>query len=154
MNLKARDRTVANALQVSRLVPASPERVFRAWTEPAEMKNWWGPKGVNCASATVDLRVGGQYRIANEFPDGSVIWISGLYEFIDRPHLLIYTWNVENKSPCAERVKVHFEAHELGTRVTITHEKIATKALTEQHQQGWTGCLDGLIAHLAEPDMN
>lgn len=113
------------------------------------MKKWWGPTGVTCLSAEVDLRVGGQFRIANGFPDGSVIWISGNFELIERPHLLIYTWIVENESPTTERVEIHFEHHELGTNITITHERIVTKALSEQHQQGWIGCMDGLVKYLA-----
>jgi uncharacterized protein YndB with AHSA1/START domain len=113
------------------------------------MTKWWGPKGVTCLSAEVDLRVGGNYRIANELPDGSVIWISGQFEQIERPHLLIYTWVVENESPATERVKVEFEQHEHGTNVTITHEQIPNKVLSEQHQHGWTGCMDGLVEYIA-----
>ena len=139
----------SESLRVRRFVPASSDRVFTAWTEPDEMEKWWGPKGVSCLSAEVDLRVGGQYRLANELPDGSVLWISGNFEVIERPHLLIYTWVVENENPTEERVKVQFEQHDVGTHVTITHERIATKDLSEQHRQGWIGCMDGLVEYLA-----
>jgi uncharacterized protein YndB with AHSA1/START domain len=101
--------------------------------------------GVSCVSAEVDLQVGGRYRIGNKLPDGSVLWIAGNFEAIESPQLLIYTWIVENESPTMERVKVQFEQRELGTDVVITHERIATKALSEQHQRGWVGCLDGLF---------
>jgi uncharacterized protein YndB with AHSA1/START domain len=132
-------------LRLQRFIPASPERVFRAWTDPDEIKLWWGPVGVRCVCAEVDLRVGGRYRIGNELPDGSVLWIAGNFEVIESPQLLVYTWIVENECPSMERVKVQFEQHDPGTDVLITHERIATKALSEQHQQGWVGCLDSLF---------
>ena len=140
----------SESLRIRRFVPASPDRVFRAWTEPDEIKKWWGPKGVRCLSAEFDLRVGGQYRIENGLSDGSVLWISGNFEVIEGPHLLIYTWVVENESPTTERVVVQFEQHDLGTNVTVTHERIATTTSSEQHQRGWIECIDGLVDFLAE----
>jgi uncharacterized protein YndB with AHSA1/START domain len=142
--------TGTETLRVQRIVPASPERVFRAWTTADEMRKWWGPKGVRCASVEIDLRVNGHYRIANELPDGSILWISGTYEAIERPHRLVYSWTVENKSPQTERVEVNFELCDLGTEITITHERIPEATLREQHRQGWEGCLDGLANYLDE----
>lgn len=137
-------------LCVRRFIPASPARIFRAWTNPDEMKKWWGPAGVHCAEVEIDLTVNGRYRIANELPDRSVLWISGTFELIEPPHRLIYSWTIENKSPETERVEVNFEQRDLGTEVTITHQRIASKALREQHQQGWEGCLHGLVEYLDE----
>jgi uncharacterized protein YndB with AHSA1/START domain len=64
-------------LVVRRTIRATPERLFEAWTEPAQLRRWWGPQDVECLDAQVDLRVGGQYRIANRFPDGRIVWIAG-----------------------------------------------------------------------------
>jgi uncharacterized protein YndB with AHSA1/START domain len=137
-------------LRMRKVIPASPERVFRAWTDPDELKQWWGPKGVRCTSAEIDLEVGGKYRIANELPDGAILWISGIFEVIEKPNLLTFTWVVENGAPNVERVSVQFEPHELGTQVTLTHELISTAALRDQHQNGWIGCLDGLHDYSSE----
>lgn len=136
------------SLHIRRLIPASPERVFSAWTDPDELQKWWGPAEVRCLSADVDLRVGGRYRIANELPDGAVLWIVGEFEAIERPQLLIYTWTVETESPTMERVTVQFEKHEQGTEVILKHELIPTTNLRDQHQQGWIGCMDGLVEYL------
>lgn len=141
--------TGAQHLHLRRLVPASPERVFDAWTNPDELKQWWGPKDVRCVSAEVELREGGLYRIANELPDGSVLWIAGEFKRIDKPNLLVYTWavstaNPSSENPHCEQVSVHFEAHEQGTEIVLTHERIQSTALRDQHERGWIGCLDGL----------
>ena len=130
-------------LIVQRTIRAPPARLFDAWTQPAQLRSWWGPAGIECSAAEVDLRVGGRYRLGNRFPDGSVLWISGEFTRIDRPHLLAYTWQVGAEAP-VEQVTVRFEAHADGTQVIITHERIPNAALRDRHQQGWAGCLDGL----------
>jgi uncharacterized protein YndB with AHSA1/START domain len=91
---KHTDPTVSRmelTLVVRRTIGASPERVFDAWTKPERLRLWWGPRDVTCTAAEVDLRVGGRYRIANQFPDGRVVWISGQFECIEPPRLLVYS---------------------------------------------------------------
>jgi uncharacterized protein YndB with AHSA1/START domain len=90
----------------------------------------------------VDLRVGGQYRIANQLPDGAVLWLCGEFETVDPPDRLVYTWCMGDAPP--ERVTVTFEEAGPATQVVIRHERIATVALRDGHATGWNGCLDGL----------
>ncbi len=135
-------------LIVRKTIRATPERLFAAWTTAEQLKQWWGPKGVSCSSAEVDLRVGGRYRLANETPEGTV-WISGEFEVITRPEELVYTWNIEPASAPPERVTVRFEAKDEQTEVVVIHERIASEAARVQHQHGWQGCLDGLEELLA-----
>ncbi|HMH29317.1 MAG TPA: SRPBCC domain-containing protein [Steroidobacteraceae bacterium] len=135
------------ALIVRKSIRASPERIFDAWTQPEHLKLWWGPKSVECIDAEVDLRVGGRYRIANQFPDGKVLWISGEFETIERPHRLVYTWRVGPEA-APERVTVTFEARGEQTEVIVMHERIPTQAMSDMHEQGWVGCLDGLVDYL------
>jgi uncharacterized protein YndB with AHSA1/START domain len=136
-------------LVVRRTIRASRERLFDAWSQPEQLKQWWGPKSVVCSDAQVDLKVGGRYRIANRFPDGKVVWISGVFEAIERPHLLVYTWQVGAEPGAEERVSVTFETRGDGTEVTVTHERIASAARRDMHEQGWVDCLDGLAEYLA-----
>jgi uncharacterized protein YndB with AHSA1/START domain len=138
---------VTVVLIVRKSIRASPERVFDAWTQPEHLKLWWGPKSVECIDAEVDLRVGGRYRIANQFPDGKILWISGEFETIERPHRLVYTWRVGSEA-AAERVTVTFEERAKETEVIVMHERIPTQAMRDMHEQGWVGCLDGLVDYL------
>ncbi|HYM60796.1 MAG TPA: SRPBCC domain-containing protein [Thermoanaerobaculia bacterium] len=137
-------------LVVRKLIAATPERLFTAWTAPEHLKQWWGPPSVTCTDAEVDLRVGGGYRIANRFPDGTVVWIAGEFEAIDPPHKLVYTWRIEPQSHTAELVTVLFEARPEGaTEVIVIHERIPDKAARETHEQGWEGCLEGLAEYVS-----
>ncbi|MGH6980875.1 MAG: SRPBCC domain-containing protein, partial [Stellaceae bacterium] len=77
------------------------------------------------------------------------------------PHLLVYSWELSagtipsggTKPPeqAAERVTVRFEPRGAATEVVVTHERIADEAARNTHEQGWLGCLDGLVAFLAAP---
>src|SRR4051812_19918885 len=83
------------ALVVRRVIRAPVTRVFEAWTRPEQVRLWWGPQGVSCPTAEVDLRPGGSYRIANLLPDGRTVWIVGRFERIEPPHELVYSWRIE-----------------------------------------------------------
>lgn len=142
-------RPAAHTLVVRRFIAASPERLFDAYTQAQELRQWWGPESVRCTAAELDLRVGGTYHIANQMPDGSTLWIDGEFEHIERPHKLVFTWRIGANAQTAERVTVSFVARSGGTEVTVTHERIADVAILERHRAGWEGCLAGLDRHLA-----
>ena len=133
------------ALLVRRVIRATPERLFEAWTDPTQLRSWWGPEGVSCAGAEVDLRVGGRYRIDNAFPDGRVVVLMGEFEVIERPNRLTYTWRIDGSPAASERVTVRFEPRTGGTEVIVTHERIPDEAARDQHRSGWEGCLEGLV---------
>src|SRR5581483_4849399 len=116
--------SVAVKLVVRRTIHATPEQLFEAWTQPGHLKKWWGPRPVTCLDAEIDLRVGGVYRIANQFPDGSILWIVGEFEVVDPPHRLVYTWRVDPQSQASERVTVAFEPKNDATEVIVVHERI------------------------------
>ena len=129
-------------LVARRTIRASPARLFEAWTQPAELRIWWGPRPVTCSSAEVDLRVGGRYRIDNALPNGETITIEGEFQVVEAPYKLVYTWRA-GLDP-QSRVTVRFEPRGDATEVIIVHEQIATDVVRASHEGGWSGCLDGL----------
>jgi uncharacterized protein YndB with AHSA1/START domain len=135
-------------LVVRRTIRASPECLFAAWTEPDQLRAWWGPEGVVCIAAEIDLRRGGRYRIGNKLPDQRVLWIVGEFDEVEPPRRLVYTWKVDGISETEERVTVQFEPQGAATEVVVTHERIPSRELRDQHQQGWQGCLSGLANYL------
>jgi uncharacterized protein YndB with AHSA1/START domain len=144
----AASSTAVATLVVRRQIKATPEKLFAAWTRPELLMCWWGPEGVACPAAEIDLRVGGSYRIANRFPDGNIIWIAGMFEAIDAPRRLVYTWKLESQTGPPERVTVCFVADHDMTEVVITHERIPNEAARTGHERGWAGCLDSFVKYI------
>ena len=136
------------ALVVRRQFSATPDRVFDAWTQADQLTQWWGPAGVTCPQAEVDLRVGGSYRIVNRLPDGGLIHIVGEFVRIERPTLLVYSWLVEPGNGEKSLVTVRFAAHGADTALTISHSRIGSTETRDDHARGWSGCLDGLARFL------
>jgi len=133
------------SLTTRRTIRATPERLFTAWTTPSFLTAWWGPRGATCTAAEVDLRVGGACRLANTFADGSVIWIGCIFEIIEPPHRLVYSWRIEGRDSPEERVTVQFVPAGDATEVIVTHERITDAPTRDRHAAGWEGCLDGLV---------
>jgi uncharacterized protein YndB with AHSA1/START domain len=55
---------------ITRVFDAPRELVWRAWTDPQYVMQWWGPKGFSCPSCEIDFRVGGKYLLCMRGPDG------------------------------------------------------------------------------------
>jgi uncharacterized protein YndB with AHSA1/START domain len=137
-------------LVVQRRIGAPAARLFEAWTRPEHLTRWWGPEGSQCTEATVDLRVGGAYRIANRFGDGQVVWIIGEFELVEPPRKLVYSWSLSPGPETRERVTILFEEAGDATVVTVRHEQIGDAQARDGHEAGWRDCLAGLARHFGE----
>jgi uncharacterized protein YndB with AHSA1/START domain len=142
------------SLRVSRIIRADTETLFRAWTDPQVLMHWWRQEGEGWAfaGASIDLRVGGRYRLAMTSPDGSTHAAAGVYRDVDRPVRLVFTWDWEDprRSMGETLVTVEFKpAGEMLTEVVVTHERFADMTRMGRHEQGWTELLrllEGFIA--------
>lgn len=134
-------------IEIRRVIRATPARLFAAWTEPDQLRAWWGPAGVSCSAAEIDLRVGGRYRITNAVPGGGEVIIAGVFERIEIDRELVYTWSVGGAA-APSRVIVRFEPRgPETTEVVVVHERIADRSTADDHRGGWVGCLDGLVGY-------
>lgn len=133
-------------LTLSRTFAAPRERVFRAWTDPEELRRWWGPPGFSTPFVEVDLRVGGNYRLAMQPPEGEAFHLFGAYREVQPPERLVYTWSSDWEMMNAGETVVTVEFRDLGnsTEVLVRHEFFPTEELRRQHAYGWEGSLDRL----------
>jgi len=144
-------RTQTNtALRISRVIKADPETVFRAWTEPEQLRQWSAPEGATVKAAQVDLRVGGRYRISMQTSEGDYN-ATGVYREIDRPSRLVYTWSWEEKEHDVGETLVTVEFNEVGgsTEVILVHELFPNSEAKASHEDGWGSCLNRLEARFA-----
>jgi uncharacterized protein YndB with AHSA1/START domain len=132
-------------VDLRRRLARGPAAVFAAWTDPGWIARWMTPIGT--ATAEVDLRVGGRFRIVMA-GEGQVIEHVGEYLEIDPPSRLQFTWSSPYTGPRPGLVTVTFEAAEGGTDLRLVHELLPTGASTA-HAGGWGRMLERLI-HVLE----
>ena len=141
------------SLRIARMFSAMRESVFRAWTDPAQLKMWWHIDGNYAPSvAEVDLRVGGRFRLGMISPgDGQERVCTGVFKAIDASQNLAYTWQWEDESPPHEtHVEIDFFDHGKNTEVLVTHSGFRSKDECDEHAHLWNGCLSQLAALLHE----
>ena len=144
--------TEQESLSIRRRLKASREKVFAAWTDPELLVKWWAVSAEFTPSvAEVDLRPQGKYRLGMLAPDGNNLIVIGVFKEVDVPSKLIYTWRWEHDpSEVPDTlVTVEFIAHGNETEIHLTHEKFLDKETSEQHGEGWIGCINQLEVLLA-----
>ena len=82
----------ALALTITRRFAASPGEVFLAWTDPARIGRWIGPRGISAEAKHMDVRPGGAYEIAMHLPSGEIKTVRGIYREIRPNERLVFTW--------------------------------------------------------------
>lgn len=138
----------ALSLRLTRLIRADREAVFRAWTEPGAMREWFCPEGGTVEAAESDPRVGGRYRIVMRTSHGLSV-ATGIYREIDPPRRLVFTWRWEaGEGPKEGETIVTVELTERGeaTDLELIHEGFATAEARDGHEQGWSSALNRLEA--------
>lgn len=135
------------SLQIKRTFAASREKVFRAWTKPEELVQWFSPtEEYEVSILKWELRPGGEYRLQMKHPSGNVHRLVGSFREIRPQEKLVYTWIWEGTEMELQPTVVTVEFRDLGnsTELLLTHELLLDKKLREDHTHGWTGCLDRL----------
>lgn len=139
-------RAAGLVLELTRVLSAPRERIFRALTEPAELATWWGPDGFTAPEMDVDLRVGGGYRFAMQPPEGNLFHLSGEFLEIHPPSRLAYTFRWEEPDPDDRTTVVTLSLGAVGdaTEVSLAQGEFATEARLALHRGGWTDSLEKL----------
>ena len=139
--------TEERTLTIDRVLDAPPERVFAAWTDTAQLAQWYGPEGMSCEVFENDLTPGGRYSLVMRSEEGEY-HLSGTYEEIDPPRKLVMTWKWKT-SEDTTRVSVELRPEGDGTHLRLTHSEFADSEQASSHNQGWSSSLNDLERYLA-----
>ena len=152
-------------LVLTRVLNASREKVFRAWTDPEQVKQWWGPHGFTMPYCKIDLRPGGVYHNCMRSPEGRDYWNKGTYKEIVKPERIVCTdyfsdekgsqvsptqYGMSPDYPVETTIAVSI-AERRGKSTLTVHQSIP-ESLAERigAQQGWTESLERLEEFLEE----
>jgi len=141
-------------VQLTRWLKATPQRVFRSWTDPNQVSKWLSPTPeIELAQVAIDARVGGSYRLSYRNPDtGHINVVLGQYVEFDPPNRLVITWAWQPphdgfpESFLGHISTVTIDLVELdgGTQITLTHQNLPSGEISQRHVWGWNGALDQL----------
>jgi uncharacterized protein YndB with AHSA1/START domain len=144
-------------LVITRIFDAPRELVFKAWTDPKHVAQWWGPRGFTNPVCEMDVRPGGAILIHMRGPDGVVFPTKGVFREIVEPERLVFTDSAledEEGNPQFETLTtVTFAEHEGKTKLTlhvivVKAEMVAEGAFAGM-EEGWNQSLDKLTEYLA-----
>jgi uncharacterized protein YndB with AHSA1/START domain len=138
-------------ITITRIFDAPRELVFKAWTDPKQMAQWWGPHGFTNPVCELDVRPGGAIRIHMRGPDGVVYPMTGTFREIAAPERLVFTAIAEDQAgnPLLEaHTAVSFEEQGGKTKVTVHARAVGIAPIAAQMlegmQAGWTQSLERL----------
>ncbi len=154
---------------VSRVLNAPRDLVWKAWTEPKRLAEWWGPKGCTLRVIKVDLRPGGVFHYAMAYKPGHEMWGRFVYRDVAAPERLVYVSSFSDEGAGLTRAPFKdtfpleilntLTLSEQGAKTVLTLRGHPLNATDEERatfidmfpsmQQGFGGTFDQLEAYLA-----
>jgi uncharacterized protein YndB with AHSA1/START domain len=155
---------------ITRVLDASRDKVWRAWTEVEHLKHWWGPKGFTVSHCKLDLRPGGLMHYCLRTPEGNEIWGKFVYREIVKPERLVWINSFSDKDggttvhpmnpgwPREMHTLVTFVEQGGKTKVTVQWTPVEGSSETERKtfdegrdsmKMGWSGTFEQFEAYLA-----
>src|SRR5499427_612430 len=152
-------------MTVTRVFDAPRELVWKAWTDPKYVMQWWGPNGCTSPSCEMDFRVGGKFLICGRMPDGQEFWNGGEYlEIVLHEKIVSSMYFSDSKGNKIDPAQLGIEheaiedAHDvtifedLGngrTKLTFIGNEPMKSAIESGQLEGWNEILDKVAAVVA-----
>jgi uncharacterized protein YndB with AHSA1/START domain len=133
-------------LHMERELPARREEVYRALVDPQELARWWGPEGYMVRNIEFEPRVGGDYWIEMQPPEGDPFHLRGEFREVDPPSGLAFTFNWDPPDPDDRETLAELSLEDRGdqTAVSFTQGEFTTEARRALHDGGWSDSFDKL----------
>lgn len=154
---------IEKGIAITRTFAAPQERVWKAWTEPAAVRRWWGPRHFTSPDCRIDLRIGGRYLFCMRAPDGQDFWSTGTYReivpfsrlvctdaFSDEAGNIISPLQYGMEGDWPPELLVTLTLRDLGreTELTLVHEGIPVGEMRALSSASWNESFDKLSAWL------
>jgi uncharacterized protein YndB with AHSA1/START domain len=144
MTAKTEDK---RSLEITRFINAPRSRVYAAWTDPAQLREWFGPVWVRTCELIAEARVGGNFRWDVIDSDGKEVTIQGEYREIVPGEKIVFTWKHCDDELWENQISivtVEFSDRNSGTELRLRHEQLPGEESRDDHNRGWNSVLDRL----------
>jgi len=141
------------SLQIKRFIKAPRDRVYAAWTDPAQLKQWFGPENVQTRDLVADARVGGEFRWDIIDPDGDKMTVNGEFRELQPNRKIVFTWQWQDDETWEDHfsiVTVELSDRDGGTELRLIHEKLPSEQSRDGHNGGWNSALDKLAKFVSK----
>ncbi|MDH4174758.1 MAG: SRPBCC family protein [Betaproteobacteria bacterium] len=143
-----------STIRLHRVLKATPERAYRAFTDADALAKWLPPYGFTCKVHQIDARVGGTHKMSfTNFTTGQSHSFGGRYVEMKPNELIRYTDQFDDANlPGEMQVTVTFKKVSCGTELTVVQEGVPDVIPAEQCYLGWQESL-AQLARLADPEI-
>jgi len=133
-------------LKVQRVVDATPEDVFDAFTDPDAQKEWYQLDPEWTVQTECDVRVGGVWKSAWGPPGSEPYRERSVFQVVDRPRRLVMssTMKMPDGSSIDTKLEITFEEKNGKTWMTILQSGFPTPESRDAFESGWPGTLERL----------
>lgn len=138
-------------LTMTRVFDAPRALVFKAWTDPAHARRWWGPRDYPAAHLEMDVRPGGAWRgCLRSAENGEELWQGGVFREVVEPDRVVFTfaWEEGGERGLETLVTVTFADEDGKTRMTLRQAPFESVEERDGHRGGWSSSFDRLAEHL------
>ena len=135
------------SLEIKRFIKAPRDRVYAAWTDPAQLKQWFGPENVETRDLIADARVGGKFRWDLTNPEGEKMTCRGGYRELQPGKKIVFTWQWEDDETWENHISVvtvELADADGGTELRLRHEQLPSEESRDGHTRGWNSALNKL----------
>ena len=145
---------MSGTVRLHRVLSAPPERVYRAFLDPAALAKWLPPNGFTCTVHELDAKVGGRYRMSfTNFSTGNSHAFGGEYEDLVPGRRIRYNDRFDNPDMRGQmETTIELRAVSVGTDVTIVQAGIPDAIPVEACYLGWQQSLK-LLSKIVEPNI-
>ena len=131
-----------HATVLERTFATTPDRVFRAFTDPTWLARWLSPGNLVVEEAISEAHPGGRFRVAMRDPESGNPHVSnGVYREVTPNRRIVHTWQWEGSDLETLLLIDIDELAEGRTRLRLTHARFPDEAMAQMHNGGWTACI-------------
>ena len=134
-------------LEIKRFINAPRNRVYQAWTDPAQLRQWFGPENARTRDLVAETWVGGKFRWDLTNSEGEEMTVHGEYRELQAGKKIVFTWQWDDDEDWETQtsvVTVELADRDGGTELRLIHAQLPNEQSRDGHSGGWNSALDKL----------